>query len=98
MPDDSQLPADFLEDVERELELFARVRRGDDRAYARLVARDGRKGDALREHPFSEEAIRQLHRERAFAHDDGCNGTLARAGVQPERLQAGLEEARIVPQ
>ena len=58
--DDPQLPADLAERVERELQLVARVRRGDDRPHARLVARDGRERDALREDAFLEQPIREL--------------------------------------
>ena len=48
--DDSEFASDVAERVERELQLVARMRGGDDRADARLVARHGREADALREH------------------------------------------------
>src|SRR5204862_370381 len=53
---DAEFPADPGEHVQRELQLVAGVRGGDDRAHSRLVAGDGRKRDALREHAFLEQA------------------------------------------
>ena len=50
--DDAQLAADLREDIQRELQIFARVRRRDDGADTRAVAGDGGEGDALREHAF----------------------------------------------
>ena len=86
------------EHVERELQLVARVRGRDDGADARLVARDGRKRDALREDALLEQPVRQLHRQRALADDHRRDRALAQAGVEAERLQAGLEEPRVLPQ
>ena len=74
------------------------MRGGDDRADASLVARDRRKSDPLREHAFLKQPVRQLHRERPVAGDDRRNGTLAQAGVEAQRLQAGLEEPRVFPE
>src|SRR5207249_5971463 len=95
---DSELAADFRERVERELQLVAGVRGGDDRADASLVARDGRIADPLCEDAFLKQPVRQLHRERPLAGDDRRNGTLAQAGVEAQRLQAGLEEPRVLPE
>src|SRR5690242_18096412 len=96
--DDAERRADLLERVECELELVTRMRGRDDRADARLAARDGRKRDALSEHAFSEEAIRQLHRERVLADDHRRNRTFTGAGIEPQGPQAGFEESRIVPE
>ena len=56
------------------------------------------KRDALREDALLEQPIRQLHRQRAVADDDRRDRALADAGVEAERLQARLEEARVLPE
>ena len=48
--------------------------------------------------PCCEQPIGQLHRQRAVADDDRRDRALAEAGVEAERLQARLEEARVLPQ
>src|SRR4029079_16891341 len=96
--DDAQLQTDLLERIECELQLVAAMRGGDNRADARCVAGDGRKRDALREHPFCEEPVGERHRKRAVTEDDRRDRALAEAGVEPQRLEACLEEARVIPE
>ena len=48
--------------------------------------------------PSCEQAVRQLHRQRAVADDDRGDRAFAQAGVEAERLQSGLEEPRVLPQ
>src|SRR5699024_1521035 len=96
--DDAEFAADLAEDVERELQFLARVRCRDDGPDAGLVAGDGGKGKALREDPFFEQAVRQLHRQRALAGGDRRERALADSGVEAELLQTGLEEARVLPE
>src|SRR5690606_2474389 len=93
-----ELLSDLREGVERVLQVLPRVRRRDDGADARLVAGDGREGDPLREHPLLEEPVRQRHRLRAVAGDDRRDRALADPRVEPEALQAGLEEPRVLPE
>ena len=50
------------------------------------------KRDALREHALLEQPIRQPHRERAVAGNDRRDRAFAEPGIEPERLQTGLEE------
>src|SRR5919201_297888 len=95
---DSKLSADMAEDVEGELQFVACVCRGHNRADAGLVARDRRVADTLREHAFLEQTVRQLHRQRGFADDNRRDWALARSRVEPEGLQARLEEPCVFPE
>ena len=74
------------------------MRRRHERADARFVARDGRKRDALREHAFLKQPIRQLHRKGALTRDHRRDRTLAEAGVESERFEPFLEEPRVLPE
>src|SRR5207245_1263934 len=96
--EDPDLVADFGEGVERELQLFARMRRRHDRANPRLVSRNRRKSDSLRENAFFEQSVRQLHRQRGVTDDHRRDRTLAEAGVEAERLQPCLEKSSVLPE
>src|SRR5207245_2351800 len=96
--DQSQLLPNLLERVERELQVLARVRGGDDGADASLVAGDGGEAEALREDAFREKPIRQLHGDRRFADDHRRDGTLAEPRVEAEVAQSRFEKRRVVPE
>src|SRR5258705_10951104 len=74
------------------------MRGSDDRAHARLVPCNRGKTDSLREDAFPEQRVRELHGQRRIAHDDRRDRTLARARVEAERLEAALEDARVLPE
>ena len=65
---------------------------------AASIVGHGREADPLREDAFLEQAIGELHGQRPLADDDWCDGCLGMAGVEPEPLQARLEEPRVVPE
>src|SRR5437868_5084941 len=82
----TQFPSHLTECLERELELLGCVRRGHNRSHARPIARDGRKCDALHEHTFLKEPVRQLHRERAVADNHRRDRALAEARIEPQTV------------
>src|SRR5437773_4271046 len=96
--DDPQLLGDSLEDFKRARQLLLRVSGGDDGADARLALRHGGIADARGEHSVLEKLARKIVGQRGVAHDDGRDGRLAHAGVEPEFLQAILEKLRVRPE
>src|SRR5206468_8407670 len=88
--DDSELPPNLAEHVERELELLARMNSRHDRADARFVAGHSRIRNTLREHALFEQTVRQLHRQRAVADDNRRDRALAEAGIESERRKPRL--------
>src|SRR5258706_2891145 len=96
--DYAQIPANGGKDVKGKLQLVPGMCGCHDGSHARFVARDRRKRDSLRKHPFGEQRIGQLHGEGALADDDGRDQAFARPGAEPQRLKPGLEETRVLPQ
>ena len=74
------------------------MRGGDDCADARLVARHGRKPDALREHAVLEQASDSFIASAASPTMTGVIGLSLRPVLKPSALQTGLEEPRVLPQ
>src|SRR5262245_29658961 len=72
--------------------------RSHDGADSCLSAWNGGKSDALGKDPFGKQLVGQPHRQGRVADDDRRDRTLARPRVEAERLQAALEETRVVPQ
>ena len=75
------------------------MRGGDDRAHARLVAGDGRKPDALREHAV----LRTADPTSVIASAPsptmtGVIGLSLTPVLKPSACKPGLEEPRVVPQ
>src|SRR5688572_15278694 len=96
--DNPEFPANDTEGVKSVLEILLCMRGGDDRAQTRLVAGHGGEADALCKHAPLEQRIRHLRSRGGLPDDDGRDGTLAEAGVEPELLEAGFEEPRVIPQ
>src|SRR5262249_28027652 len=85
-------------DVQRELKFLAGVRSRDNRPDPGPVARHRRERDALREHTFLEQPVRELHGKGALADDDRRHGAFAEPGVEAQHLEAGLEEPCVLPE
>src|ERR1019366_2648912 len=95
--------ADTLQDVQRLVELFARVGRGHDSADARLALGHCGERNARAHHAFFEQLAREIHGQAAVAHNDGRDWRLAgrrvhSADVEAERTQLFLPVARVVPE
>src|SRR5690242_14736556 len=101
--DNPQPSAHIAERCQRPLELLARVRGRHDRTNASFAFWNGGKGDARCHHPFVEQLSRKLHRQLAFAHDDGSDWSLAGRGilaanVEPQAAEFLFEIPCVLPQ
>src|ERR1039458_4427837 len=80
--------ADALQDVERLVELFARVGRSHDGTDARLALRHCWERDARAHDALFEQLAREVHGQAAVAHDDGRDRCLAGRRVHPTDVEA----------
>src|SRR5438132_13314959 len=95
--DDRELLADPLERLERLGEVLLGVVGRHDRSDSRRPLRHGREHDGRGEDALLEQLARELLRDVLLAGDDRRDRRLARAGVEPEVVQALFEEPGSVP-
>src|ERR1035437_5515704 len=80
--------ADALQDVERLVELFARVGRSHDGADARLALGHRGKRNARAHDALFEQLAREVHGQATVAHDDGRDWRLAGRRFPPADVEA----------
>src|SRR5260221_8031116 len=95
---DVEFLAYSLKDIQRLRKLFAGVNRCDDRTHAAFVSRHRRIDDTLRKNPLFKETRAEAHRQGALAHYHRRNWRLAVTRIEPQVLQAALEEVSVFPE
>src|SRR5688572_22819479 len=96
--DDAHLPADAVEDLEDEVELFVGVGRDVGRAQAGGLLGDGGRDDRVCEDAVVEERLPELVRLEVVADDDRDDRRLAVADVVAERGEARPHLSRVGPE
>src|SRR5215469_10282707 len=84
--------------MQRFRKLCAGVDCRDDRTHAAFVSGHRRIDDTLRKNALLEEARAEAHRQGALAHYHRRNRRLALARIEPQLLQAALEEVGVFPE